>query len=95
MSRITKYEQETIILWNRGEETASVFTYEPSLKRRLAKYAREHPDIAYLEYDNGAGGVSYIIDKNRISIHFTAPYSDKRKRQLSEKAKKNGFQNRV
>ena len=32
MSRITKYEQETIILWNRGEDKTSVFTYEPSLK---------------------------------------------------------------
>lgn len=90
-NRITKYEQETIILWNKGEDTASVFTYEPTLKKRVAKFAREHPDIARFDFDNGSGGIAYLIDKSRISIRFTAPYSEERREAASKLAKQNGI----
>ena len=91
MNRLTKYEQETIVSWNRDEDTASVFTYEPALKRRLADYAKKHPDIARLEFTNDLGGASYILDKKRLSIRFTAPYDAGRRQKLSEYAKENGI----
>ncbi len=43
----------------------------------MTKYASEHPDIAHLEYDNCAGGMSYIIDKSRISMTFRFRLSGK------------------
>ena len=89
---LTKYEQETILNYNRGERDAYVFTYDPGLKRRLAEYAATHPEVARLEYKNDFGGVSYIIDKRRISIRLTASYSEERINQAREFGKQNGRQ---
>ena len=42
---LTKYEQETIINYNNEEKTASVFTYDKSLIRKLDKRLAEMPDM--------------------------------------------------
>ena len=91
-NHITKYEQETSLLYNRAEPDAVIFTYEPALKRRLAKYAKAHPDIARMLSEEESGAVCYRIDKKRVAIRLTAPYSDERRKQMSEQAKQNGFQ---
>lgn len=36
MSGLTNYERETIINFNEGENTASVYTHNKKLRRRLA-----------------------------------------------------------
>ena len=46
--RITKYEKETIILFNEAEPTANVYTYNTALKNRLAKFSRDNPNCAKL-----------------------------------------------
>ena len=38
-----------------------------------------------------AGGVSYVLDKSRLSIRLQPPYSEERRRKASENAKQNGF----
>lgn len=45
MANLTKYEQETIINYNNEEKTASIFTYDKSLIRKLDKRLSEYPDI--------------------------------------------------
>ena len=40
MRKLSKYEKETIINWNEGENIASIYTFNASLKRR--EYAKEH-----------------------------------------------------
>ena len=37
------------------------------------------------------GGLRFEIDKSRISIRLTAPYSDDRRKAASELAKKRGI----
>ena len=37
--KLTKYEKETIILFNEAEDQVNVFTYNVSLKRRLLTLA--------------------------------------------------------
>ena len=37
---LTKYEKETIILFNEGEETAHIQTYNAGLRKRLQHSAR-------------------------------------------------------
>ena len=37
MRKLSKYEKETIINWNEAENLASVYTFNASLKRRLAE----------------------------------------------------------
>lgn len=48
MANLTKYEQETIINYNNEEKTASIFTYDKSLIRKLDKRLPEYPDIKVL-----------------------------------------------
>lgn len=86
--RITKYEKETIILFNKAENTANIYTYNTALKNRLLKFSRENPNCAKLITTYPCGAVSYKVDKKRLSIRFTSPYSEERR----AKARKYSFQ---
>lgn len=46
---LTKYEKETIILFNEGEDTAHIQTYNAGLLKRLAAFSKKHPDLCRLE----------------------------------------------
>ena len=67
MTRLTKIEKETIILFNEGESTARIYTYNAGLKKRLAAFSKKYPDLCQLEKPEHLGGVSYLIDKSRLS----------------------------
>lgn len=64
MTRLTKIEKETIILFNEGESTASIYTYNAGLKKRLAAFSKKYPDLCQMEKPEHLGGVSYLIDKS-------------------------------
>ena len=86
--RLTKFEKETIILTSEGDDTYSVYTFNATLKRRLADFARKYPELCRLETeDKKIGCQSYVIDKARLSIRLTAPYSEERRRKASERAR--------
>ena len=90
--RLTTYEKETIILTSEGDNTYSVYTFNAALKRRLADFAKKYPDLCRLECeDKKISYQSYVIDKSRLSIRLTAPYSDERRRAASDRAKSTGF----
>lgn len=88
---LTKYEKETIILFNEGEDTAHIQTYNSGLRKRLVEFSKKHPDLCRLEKSFAQGGVIYELDKSRLSIRLQAPYSEERRRKASENAKQNGF----
>ena len=91
MAKLTKYEKETIILFNEGEDTASIYTYNAGSRKRLANFGKKHPDLCRLETFCEQGGVSYVLDKSRLSIRLQPPMSEERRRKASEYAKQNGF----
>lgn len=95
MARLTKYEKETIVLYNQTGEPASIYTFDVSLKRRLEKFARQYPECCHLESASGLGAVTYVIDKARLSIRLVPPYSEERRQKASEQAKQNGFNRQV
>ena len=64
---LTKYEKETIILFNEGEDTAHIQTYNAGLRKRLAAFSKKHPDLCRLEKFFAQGGVIYVLDKSRLS----------------------------
>ena len=72
MARLTKYEKETIILFNEGEDKASIYTYNAGLRNRLVAFSKKYPDLCRLEKSCDQGGVSYVLDKSRLSIRATA-----------------------
>jgi len=93
MAKLTKYEKETIILFNEGEGTASIYTFNAGLKKRLALFAKKYP--CQQEKTHEQGGVSYVLDKSRLSIRLQPPMSEERRRKASETAKQTGFQSRT
>lgn len=95
MAKLTKYEKETIILFNEGEDTASIYTYNASLRKRLALFSKKHPDLCKLEKSHEQGGVTYLLNKSRLSIRLQPPYSEERRRKASENAKQNGFNSQI
>ncbi|MCI8403354.1 MAG: molecular chaperone [Clostridia bacterium] len=85
--KLTKYEKETIVLFNEAENTANVYTYNTALKNRLAKFSKENPSCAKLITEYPCGAVAYEVDKKRLSIRFTAPYSEERREKARKYAK--------
>jgi len=59
--RLSNYEQETIINFNKDEAIAHIFTYEKTWQQHLEKRLGLRPTM-----DNGFGGKEYEIDKKRI-----------------------------
>ena len=80
MKKLSKYEKETIINWNEAENLASVYTFNASLKRRLADFSRKYPLLCRLERSTPEGSVTYVLDKSRLSIRLVPPYSEERPR---------------
>lgn len=91
MARLTKYEKKTIILTNEGDDFWTVFTYNKRLQRRLMIFAEQHPENCRFESQNNEGGMTFEIDKGRLSIRLTAPYTEKRRKASREYAKNQGF----
>lgn len=87
MMKLSKYEKETIINWNEAESTASIYTFNADLKRRLAEFSRKYPQLCRLERS-----VTYVIEKSRLSARLIPPYSEERLAAARKYAKQHGFQ---
>ena len=59
--RLSNYEQETIINFNKDEAIAHIFTYEKTWQQHLEKRLGLKPTL-----DNSFGGKEYEIPKKRI-----------------------------
>lgn len=92
MMKLSKYEKETIINWNEAENTASIYTFNADLKRRLAEFSRKYPQLCRLERSTTEGSVTYVIEKSRLSVRLVPPYSEERLAAAREYAKEHGFQ---
>ena len=68
MTKLSKYEKKTIINWNEAEDTASIYTFNADLKRRLAEFSRKYPQLCRLERSTTEGSVTYVMDKSRLSF---------------------------
>ena len=77
--KLTKDEQETIILFNEAETTANVYTCSSQVKKRLKELSLKNPDIYRVKEDECSQ--TYIIPKKIIKFSFP--------RELSEKEKQN------
>lgn len=91
MTKLSKVEKETIVLFNEGEDEASIYTYNAGLRKRLAAFSKKYPDLCRLERTHPQRGVSYILDKSRLSVRLLPPYSAERREKASKYAKQNGF----
>ena len=63
MTKLTRYEKETIINFNEGENEAYIFTYNKKWQRHLETVMLLKP-----EETNDVGGKTYILPKDRIRL---------------------------
>ena len=81
----------TELFFNEQDGIAEVYTHNTDLKKRLSQYAKTYPQLCQLTEEDEDGGMRFEIDKKRISIRLTAPYSKERRRDASKRGKENGF----
>lgn len=88
MLRLTRYERETIINYNEGENVASISTHNRALQRYLKQRAMDRPSECHLEkVSHGGKAVDYIIPKSWIHIYPPRKISDKQRAAMAERMK--------
>ncbi|MCD7920700.1 MAG: molecular chaperone [Clostridiales bacterium] len=91
MYKLTKKERDTEIYYNQSSDPMQIRTNDPKLIRRLKGLSEEYPELCKLTEEDEICGCYFDVDKRRISIQVTRPYSEERRRKQSEWAKKNGL----
>ena len=80
MTKLSRYEQETIINFNAGEEMATVYTRDPAVMRRLDALVIEFPEvyrcIGYTDIDK-----TYEMPKSSVSYRKPRKLSEEQKEQ--------------
>lgn len=87
---LTKKQKTTVIYFDEYGGMIEVQTHNTDLKKRLMAFAAKHPQCCRQTDDDEQGGLTFEIEKGRLSFRLTAPYSEERRRGASEWAKKNG-----
>jgi len=84
---LTKKQKVTEVYYNAKDPIAEVYTHDTNLKKRMLAYAAQFPELCHQTDDDEQGGLRFEIDKSRISIRLTAPYTAERRKAASELAK--------
>lgn len=86
---LTKVEQETIILFNEAESTASVYTHNAALQRLLLELCQSHPAQTKQTEDNWHDGLTFEIPKKWVKIAPPRVLSEAQKRVLEDMNRRN------
>ena len=92
---LTKKQKTTAIYFDEHSRMIEVQTHNTNLKKRLTAFAAKYPQCCRQTDDDEQGGLSFEIEKGRLSFRLTAPYSEERRRAASEQAKQNGVHKKV
>ena len=87
---LTKKQKTTVIYFDEHSRIIEVQTHNTNLKKRLTAFAAKYPQCCRQTDDDEQGGLTFEIEKGRLSFRLTAPYSEERRRAASEQAKQNG-----
>ena len=78
--KLTRYEQETIINFNADEKTATLYTRDPAIMRKVDSLVIEYPDtfkcIGETDIDK-----TYSMSKSRISYRKPRKISEAKREQ--------------
>lgn len=85
---VSNIERETVILFNEAEDAVSVYTFNPTLKRKLGDFSEKYPALCKKTAEDSLGSVTYSVAKDRLSISLRAPLSEEKKEALRERGKK-------
>lgn len=82
--KLTKYEQETVILFNEEESTAQVYTHNSRLKHRLADLLELHPETISLK-ESGESSCTYIVPKQWIKFNPPRILSEEQRAEITRR----------
>ena len=88
---LTKRQKDTVVCFNEESDIIDVRTHNTDLRNRLSEFSEQYPECCKLTDDDEHGGLLFEIQKGRLSFRLTAPYSEGRRKGLSENAKKHGI----
>ena len=92
---LTKKQKATVIYFDEYGGMIEVQTHNTDLKKRLMAFAAKYPQCCRQTDDDEQGGLTFEIEKGRLSFRLTAPYSEERRKAASEAAKQNGVHKKV
>ena len=88
---LTKKQKTTMIYFDEHSRMIEMQTHNTGLKKRLTAFAAKYPQCCRQTDDDEQGGLTFEIEKGRLSFRLTAPYSEERRKAASEQAKQNGI----
>ena len=87
-----KQDKTTEITFDEASPVIEIRTHNTDLKKRLTKFMLEYPNLCQLTDEDTETGYKVVeILKGRFGFKMTPPYSEERRRAMSEAAKKNGI----
>ena len=85
---LSNIEKETIILFNEAERTASVYTYNVALIKKLTQLCDERPDEVTFDRANGHGAMDFTIPKKLIKVTASRILSPEEKEIRAQSAQR-------
>ena len=85
--KLTKYEQETIVNYNAGESTATVYTADKSVMRKFDSLVNEFPEV-YKLIDETSYSKTYEMPKTSVTYRKPRRLSDEQREQARQRMKK-------
>ena len=73
---LTKKQKTTMIYFDEQSRIIEVQTHNTDLKKRLTAFAAKRPQCCRQTDDDEQGGLTFEIEKGRLSFRLTAPYSE-------------------
>ena len=82
---LTKKQKTTVIYFDEYSRIIEVQTHNTDLKKRLTAFAAKYPECCRQTDDDEQGGLTFEIEKGRLSFRRTAPYIRPAQEKESEK----------
>ena len=90
---LTKKQKTTVIYFDEQSRIIEVQTHNTDLKKRLTAFAAKYPQCCRQTDDDEQGGLTFEIEKGRLSFRLTAPYSEERREATRRYARENSTTN--
>ncbi len=87
MTNLTKYEMETVVNYNAGEQTATVYTRDKSVMRRLDQLVENYPDT-YKLLNQTDIDKTYSMPKSYVTYRKPRAVSDEQREQARQRMTK-------
>lgn len=87
MTNLTRHEMETVVNYNAGEQTATVYTRDKSVMRRLDRLVADYPD-SYKLLNQTNIDKTYSMPKLYVTYRKPRAVSDEQREQARQRMAK-------